>query len=110
MTDAAARVAERLAEIWRSSRGIVLERMEVLRAAHASLCLNREDAVARANGREAAHKLSGVLGVFGLPEGSEIAATMEELLKSSNPIAPAEIETLGAQIARLDAVIASKPA
>jgi HPt (histidine-containing phosphotransfer) domain-containing protein len=107
--DAAATIAARLTELWRSSRPTVLERVKLLRSACDSLAQNPADEEARATGREAAHKLSGVLGVFGLPQGSEIAASVEQLLKSAEPMTADDLSGLRRHIADLDVVIASKP-
>ncbi|MGB9028758.1 MAG: Hpt domain-containing protein [Acidobacteriaceae bacterium] len=108
--DAAAKIAARLSELWRTSRPTVLERMNLLRSACDTLAQNPADEEARAAGREAAHKLSGVLGVFGLPQGSEIAASVEHLLESPEPLTTDDLSALRDRIAELDAVIASKPA
>jgi HPt (histidine-containing phosphotransfer) domain-containing protein len=107
--DPAAKIAARLSELWRTSRPTVLERMNLLRSACDSLTQNPADEEDRATGREAAHKLSGVLGVFGLPQGSEIAASVEHLLKSPEPLTADDLSGLRERIADLDAVIASKP-
>ena len=106
--DAAAKIAARLTELWRTSRPTILERMTVLRSACDSLTQNPLNTDARAEGREAAHKLSGVLGVFGLPQGSEIAAAIEFQLKSGEPLTPEDLSTLRDQIADLEAVVASR--
>jgi HPt (histidine-containing phosphotransfer) domain-containing protein len=106
--DAAARIAARLTELWRTSKPQVLERLNLLRSASAALTENPADSEARSSGLEAAHKLSGVLGVFGLPQGSEIASSIEFLLESGEPLTSEDLSILGRQIADLDAVIASK--
>lgn len=105
--DAAARIAARLTELWRTSRPTILERMSVLHFVSDSLAHDPTDTAARSSGREAAHKLSGVLGVFGLPQGSEIASSIEFLLQSDQPLTAADLSTLRERIAALDAVIAS---
>jgi HPt (histidine-containing phosphotransfer) domain-containing protein len=110
MSDPASVVAARLAELWRTSRATVLERMAVLREARESLAANPADSEARSRGREAAHKLSGVLGVFGLPRGSELAAEIEAILKTEAALSADQLSSLGSLAAELDAVIASKPA
>jgi HPt (histidine-containing phosphotransfer) domain-containing protein len=107
--DAPAKIAARLAELWHTSRPTILERLTVLRTACAALIENPADPKARTNGLEAAHKLSGVLGVFGLPQGSELASSIELRLKSGQPLAEPDLSTLRDRIADLDAVIASKP-
>lgn len=108
MADPAATLATKLAALWRASRPIILERIDVLRITHQILAANPDDTDARIRAREAAHKLSGVLGTFGLPEGSERAAALEHLLQSDQPLAPADIATIAEQIHVLEAIIASK--
>lgn len=105
----AAAIAARLAELWRKSRPIILERMTVLRTSHAVLTANPADAEARTRAREAAHKLSGVLGTFGIPQGSEAAHLIEAGLTSANPLTEADLAEIARQIDALDKAIASKP-
>ena len=106
--DAATRIAARLTELWRTSRPIILERMTTLHSACDSLSQNPLNTEARARGLEAAHKLSGVLGVFGLPQGSEIASSIEFQLKSGEPLTADDLSSLREEIADLEAVIASR--
>ena len=109
MNEAAAdKIAARLAELWQTSRPTILERMAALHAAEEALAADPLDQEARDRGREAAHKLSGVLGIFGLPQGSEIASALEETLKSPEPLHPRDLASLKTRIAELDAAIASK--
>lgn len=107
--DAAAKIAARLTELWQTSLPTILERMSLLRTACTALTENPADHESRTTGLEAAHKLSGVLGVFGLPQGSELASSIEFLLKSGQPLMQPDLSTLRNRIADLDAVIASKP-
>jgi HPt (histidine-containing phosphotransfer) domain-containing protein len=109
MSDAAAQLASKLNELWRASRPLILERMAVLHATHAALAANLADTAARREGREAAHKLAGVLGTFGLPRGSELASAIESMLLGDPPLTANDLSTLRTQIAELDALIAAKP-
>lgn len=109
MSDAAAKLAARLAEVWRSSRPSILERVATLRATWVSLRENPENVEARARGREAAHKLAGVLGVFGLAQGSDLASAMEERLETEELFGAEDLATMGGQIRELEALIASRP-
>lgn len=109
MSDPAATVAARLADLWRKSLPTTLERVSALRAACEALNRNPADAEARSAGREAAHKLSGSLGIFGLPRGTELAAAMEDVLKSAEPLTAEIVAELNEQAEELSAVIASKP-
>ncbi|HUB19311.1 MAG TPA: Hpt domain-containing protein [Acidobacteriaceae bacterium] len=107
-SDAAAKIAARLTELWQTSRPTILERMTALHAACDALARHPADTGARASGREAAHKLSGVLGVFGLPQGSELASAIEFQLESDQPLNAEDLAALRRNLAALDAVIASK--
>jgi HPt (histidine-containing phosphotransfer) domain-containing protein len=106
--DAAAKIAARLTELWRTSRPTILERIQVLHTSSEALAQDPADAEARMSGREAAHKLSGVLGVFGMPQGSEIAASIEFLLKPDQPLTGEDLSALRGHIADLDAVVAGR--
>ena len=106
--EAAEKIAARLAELWRTSRPTILERMSALHDACAALEVASANQAARDTGREAAHKLSGVLGIFGMPQGSEIASAIEALLQSPAPLAPGDLLWLYSRIVELDAVIAAK--
>lgn len=108
MSDPAAIIAARLAVLWRTSRPSILERVAALHAAHEALLRDPADSEARAQGREAAHKLSGVLGIFGLQQGTDLSFTMESLLMNGNPLTFEDLIWLGEQIEALDAVIAAK--
>ena len=108
MSDPAAALAFKLSELWIVSRPVILERMAALRATYASLSANLADAQARREGREVAHKLAGVLGTFGLPQGSIIASSIEGVLMAETPLTPADVSALATRITELDAVIASK--
>ena len=110
MTDAAAIMAARLAELWQKSLPTVLERVAILREACAALAGDATDTEARTRGREAAHKLSGSLGIFGLPQGTELAAAMEAVLKGSDALTPEETATLAKQAEELEAAVASRAA
>jgi HPt (histidine-containing phosphotransfer) domain-containing protein len=106
--DAATKIAARLTELWRTSRPTIMERMAILHSSCDSLTRNPLNTEARALGLETAHKLSGVLGVFGLPQGSEIASAIEFQLKSEEPLTPGDLTDLRDRIADLEAVIAAR--
>lgn len=109
MSDAGQKIAARLAVLWQSSRPAILERLATLQSAYETLRRNPAELEARQNGREAAHKLAGILGVFGLPQGSETASVLEDLLKHQDPLTPEDLTTLHSRILELSSVIASKP-
>jgi len=88
----------------------MLERVGVLRDACEALGRDANDTVSRSAAREAAHKLSGSLGIFGLSRGTELAAAMEEVLKGADLLTPQRVLLLAEQTRELDAAIRAKPA
>lgn len=72
--------AEAVRTVWEKRRPQTESRIEVLEDVTAALVEGRLDADLREAGIEAAHKLSGSLGSFGFPRGSELAFQAEALL------------------------------
>lgn len=107
-TPAQSLLAAKLSELWLASRSTILQRLADLRSAHEDLIADPDNEDARHRGRDVAHKLAGVLGTFGLPQGSKIASAIETTLTDAVPLTPADVATLGAHISELDAVVASK--
>ena len=97
-----------LATLWARSRQTISERVEVLRAAHRNLRANPADKNARRAGADAAHKLAGILGTFGLPDGTNLARRIELLLESSAPLRPFDLEGLQQTIDQLQQMIEAK--
>jgi HPt (histidine-containing phosphotransfer) domain-containing protein len=97
-----------LATLWSRSRQTIGERLDVLRATHRTLRVNPSDRTARQAGADAAHKLAGILGTFGLPEGTNLARRIEVMLESSAPIRPFDLEALLQTIGQLHQMIEAK--
>jgi HPt (histidine-containing phosphotransfer) domain-containing protein len=76
----AAQVQAMLTVMWKSSRPIIAERVRTLRGAQQSLAEGELEIVARKDAESAAHKLAGILGTFGLPEGSAFASKIERMM------------------------------
>ena len=93
--------------IWDRGRDRALARVEVVEAAVAALPVGGPDARLRASARAEAHKLSGALGTFGMPEGSEHARALE-LAFEGNP-APAAHDELAAHAEALRAIVEAGP-
>jgi HPt (histidine-containing phosphotransfer) domain-containing protein len=108
MSDATARMAAKLQALWESSKASIVGRFEALHAAQARLTVDPLDAEARQKGHDEAHKLAGVLGVFGMPQGSEMAAQIEALLDDAGPLDRQHLEALSRLTDLLGAVIAAK--
>jgi HPt (histidine-containing phosphotransfer) domain-containing protein len=66
-----------LAAIWERSRPFITERLETIEATAAALASGTLGEDARREGVRAAHQLTGSLGTFGIPEGSDIARELE---------------------------------
>jgi HPt (histidine-containing phosphotransfer) domain-containing protein len=97
-----------LATLWSRSQQNISDRLEVLRIAHRTLRLNPADQKARRSGADAAHKLAGILGTFGLPDGTNLARRIEIMLESGAPIRPFDLQALQQTIDQLQQMIEAK--
>ncbi|HZD76452.1 MAG TPA: Hpt domain-containing protein [Acidobacteriaceae bacterium] len=97
-----------LATLWSRSRETISERLDVLRTTHRILRTNPADKNARRAGADAAHKLAGILGTFGLPDGTNLARHAEIMLESGAPIRPFELDALQRAIDQLHLMIEAK--
>jgi len=97
-----------LATLWSRSQQNIRERLDVLRTAHRTLRTGPADANARRAGADAAHKLAGILGTFGLPEGTNLARRIEVMLESTVPLRPFDLESLQRTIDQLHQMIEAK--
>jgi len=97
-----------LATLWSRSRETIGERLDVLRTTLRVLRANPADKNARRAGADAAHKLAGILGTFGLPDGTNLARHVEVTLESAAPIRPFDLESLQKSIDQLHLMIEAK--
>lgn len=97
-----------LTTLWERSRQSIGERLEVMRAAQRTLRANPADKSARKAGADAAHKLAGILGTFGLPEGTNLARRAEVMLESPAAIQTFDLEALQRIIEQLHRMIEAK--
>jgi HPt (histidine-containing phosphotransfer) domain-containing protein len=105
----AEKLQEMLQAMWKTSRPAILERFQTIRDAEKMLAAGSLDDGARKNAESAAHKLAGVLGTFGLPQGTQLASQIEALLASSSPLDTTHAHELARKLDELEAIIASKP-
>lgn len=70
-------------QIWARTRDTVLARVDVLDEAVTALVEQRLDEDTRAGAEQAAHKLAGSAGTFGMPEGSRLARRLEQRFATS---------------------------
>jgi HPt (histidine-containing phosphotransfer) domain-containing protein len=74
-----------IAELWERHLPTLIERLDLLdRTAAEASSGNLAEALC-AEALSIAHKLAGNLGMFGYPEGSEVASQIEQILKAPTP-------------------------
>ena len=79
-------LAEVLDQMWATYLPQMQERVATLSSAAQALAAGRLSAQQQEEAKSAAHKLSGVLGTFGLPRGTTLARELEQIY--SRPVAP----------------------
>lgn len=94
-----------LAGLWERSRKAVAERVEILREAKRLADKNMLDEAARLRAVDAAHKLAGVLGTFGLPRGTDLAREVEVTFGEQTKLSPAELNRLESILRELDVLV-----
>ncbi len=72
--------ASAIRAIWERNLPLIQERIDCLEAAATAAEAESLDAAMRLEANEIAHKLAGSLGMFGFPEGTEIARRLERML------------------------------
>ena len=97
-----------LLKLWVNSKATIAERLETIRDAQTHMAKNSLNATKRSQAIDAAHKLAGILGTFGLPEGTELARQIEEGLNVSNPAEGLNAEDLDALVKQLAVLIDKK--
>ena len=98
-------MAEALKMLWQKFLPQMQERVAVLEQANRALqagTLSNEQRIAAG---AAAHKLAGVLGTFGLAEGTNLAREAEEMYTSGSQLDSAALERIGMITIQLDDLI-----
>ncbi|HEY9618575.1 MAG TPA: response regulator [Microcoleaceae cyanobacterium] len=90
-------------------RGSFTAQVAVLEQAQTALAQGGMDADLRQQASREAHKLAGSLGIFGMPGGSTVARTIEELLTSDRLLGPPEATQLTQLVQALQQEIAKPP-
>ena len=105
----ASQLSDAMNRLWQKFLPQMEERLAVLQNAAARLTggvqLNEEE---RATAAGEAHKLAGVLGTFGLKEGTELAREAEILYETVLDADPEKAARLAAIAERLKVMIASR--
>jgi HPt (histidine-containing phosphotransfer) domain-containing protein len=104
----AQKIEAMLKVMWKSSRATIEERLATLRDAQHRLAEGALDRVTRKDAESAAHKLAGVLGTFGLPEGSALASKIETLMAQEAGINQQQQQDFSGWLEHLESQIATK--
>ncbi|MGC1305730.1 MAG: response regulator [Phormidesmis sp.] len=94
-----------LVTLWDSVKFQQIERIELLNQAMHQLSANQLSLEARKTAYRAAHSLTGVLGIFGIVSGSDLAREVQGLLKGESPITPDQQDQLRSLIDQLGETI-----
>ena len=97
-----------LQTLWRQNYGVLQERLRLIRSACDELAAGSLDDQTRSEGEAAAHKLAGILGTFGLPQGSALASKIEVSLSSAESAGKCGAPQLQSWLEELEAVVASR--
>ena len=102
MTDTPAeRRAAAMAAMWEEARPRIMGRLAVLQAAASAAADGGLDLSARREAEGEAHKLAGSLGMFGYPDGTDVARELETMLEGDGALDAG----FGALVARLVAIL-----
>ena len=108
MPDHAKEIDDLLQALWVKNYPILEERLKLIRAAKEKLDAGFLGEQVRREGEEAAHKLAGILGTFGLPRGSALASKIEALLASGASACAQRAAELSSWLEELETVVASR--
>ena len=98
-----------LQQLWITSQATVAQRLETLQTAQIRMEQNSLDARVRKQAADAAHKLAGILGTFGLPEGSTLALQVETAMENETT-ATLDAKEFAAILDELTRMVAQKSA
>jgi HPt (histidine-containing phosphotransfer) domain-containing protein len=87
-----------LAQLWRKNLPTIRERLDLMDRFGAAAALGTLDEPMRIEALGIAHKLAGSLGMYGYPQGTEVASKMERILKSPTPETLLTLQSLAADL------------
>jgi HPt (histidine-containing phosphotransfer) domain-containing protein len=83
-----------LAQLWQKNLPTIRERLDLLDKFSSAASSGTLDEPTRLEALGIAHKLAGSLGMYGYPQGTEVASKMERILKSPTPETLSTLRTL----------------
>lgn len=87
-----------IAELWQRHLPSLRERLDLLDRTATEASSGALAEAPRAEAQSIAHKLAGNLGMFGYPQGSELASKIEHILKAPTPETLLDLATLTQQL------------
>jgi HPt (histidine-containing phosphotransfer) domain-containing protein len=97
-----------LLQLWITSKATVSERIDTIRFAQKRMDQGNLDDPTRKQAADAAHKLAGILGTFGIPAGSELARQIEVAMEAEDSPESMSAEDLAAILTQLTDLINQK--
>lgn len=95
----------RLAKVWKKYQGLSRDRLSTLEKLVTIWLEKGLDEEQQQEGKHAAHKLAGALGVFGFAEGSELARKLEKTFQTCEKLSPSKARYLFGVLAALGKLI-----
>ena len=99
---------ELLQSLWTKNYGLLQERLKLIRDAYDRLAVGSLDKQTRCDAESAAHKLAGILGTFGLPQGSALASKIETSLAKETTSSSEFAAQLHSWLTELETIVASR--
>ncbi len=87
-----------LSQLWRKNLPTIRERLDLMDKFGSAAASGTLDEPMRIEALSIAHKLAGSLGMYGYPQGTEVASKMERILKSPTPETLATLRTLATDL------------
>jgi HPt (histidine-containing phosphotransfer) domain-containing protein len=101
-------LAEKLDALWKTSKPVVMDRLQALEDNCGKWLLSPHNALASEAAHDAAHKLAGVLGTFGMPRGSQLASAIESIVDKPDAATESERGKIPALLRELREAISAR--
>jgi PAS domain S-box-containing protein len=98
-----------IAGVWEKFQGRINQQVAVLEQATTALETRSLDQALKQQAIQEAHTLAGSLGTFGLPQGSDAARQIEQLLKSKHTLQQNQVKELGEFVEALRQAVKQAP-
>lgn len=96
----------KMAQMWQQYKGLMAERLAVLNEAAIAVTEKEDLGELHRSAEQAAHKLAGVLGMFGRDDETQLARDIENLLQDNKILSPSQRRQLMSLVRDLDSLLA----